>query len=32
MEQQLFEFPVLIEENNEVITLFLNKNDMEEVS
>jgi len=28
-KQQLYEFPVLIEETNKIITLFLNKNDME---
>lgn len=27
--EQLYEFPVLIEETNEIIMLFLNENDME---
>jgi len=31
-KQQLYEFPVLIKETNEIITLFLNKNDMEKAS
>lgn len=32
MEQQLHEFPVLIEETNELITLFLNNEDMEKAN
>lgn len=32
MERQLNEFPVLIEESNEIITLFLSQEDMENAS
>lgn len=32
MMEQLHEFPVLIEETNEVLTLFLSKDDMEKAS
>jgi len=29
MEKELYEFPVLIEETNEIVTLFLSQNEME---
>lgn len=32
MEQQLHEFPVLIEDTNELVTLFLNKEDMKKAN